>query len=47
MKTWAAAIVAALILVIIWIVIGVQWSDCAKLGNEFVRGVIWFRCIRP
>lgn len=46
MKENLFAIVALLLFAVIAITVAVQWADCAKLGGEFVRGVIWFKCIK-
>lgn len=48
-KTIAEALTAGVILVIIVVVlalVGSQWFDCESIGRVFVRGVIWFKCIK-
>lgn len=46
MKDRLLAALSATILLAVMGLIGYQWTSCSEAGGDFVRGVIWFKCLK-
>ncbi len=45
MKQKVFEIICLLGIIIVLVIVSNQWVNCSKCGGEFVRGVVWFKCI--
>jgi len=44
-EKWTYAVFVAIVAIFLDLMV-TQWLDCSRGGGEFVRGVIWFKCIK-
>jgi hypothetical protein len=45
MRNIVVSVVGSVVIIAVIVIASIQYSECAQSGGEFVRGLVWFKCI--